>query len=481
MLESRDNAERLQPPANAMVLPTEFTERDQAGTPLLPARNKDEEYISVIYNVQDLKYLKLSQMNHDTFLDMFMDFVEKHEAEYHERALAWHSMVASVLVDALRLLSSRTRGSRREKLKKLPIFLLRSKQWASASHRGSPLYIPKTANGIELPAGIIANILDDTFARDKNLHRLYQSLDARQLDSSEIQRMLLTHHLPSNRSKLSDPQILISHARFLFQHFPSYLSSSGTPITLYMATTNNNIARSNELYIDLTHGRNRLRKLFEGCRHIAFVSDEYMDTSFLGGNDSAEWFEWLKNVLDVNTLPRIFASGHKLTTAFKWLVENITTAKWLEFIRRNWNDYEDHLLQDSLSVQCLRQVEVVTKDGSSVPLGDAYIPTEACYRPQHAQRYVTYVEMEIAEKTVDPGWAKMGAVLNTEPDAEFYIQILRGMGDDRSVQWTPADVGNVFGLMHECLRSSRPGRDSEADITMLKYATKRKAGLIDNH
>lgn len=434
----------LSMPPQLQTVPLPLTDGLDPPSPLLMTSAGLQTYVSTNYAAEDLAGLGVKVMTYQTFCTLLRSCIAASPAAFEARASKWHSRVAQAIL--------RYGKNGVQRIEVIPL---------NGGRRTAPVhgnfYFPKVSPELDVPSGLeIATITEDA-VRNESRRRLFAELGAITLDATHVFKIILQYHaqLESWRPNLSIEEA-VSHARFLFTAPTRPRSYDMHSLWVYGA--DKRLRKASDLYMDDLNGTFRMSQTSAPTNSaLIFLHPSYFRK--LPARYAAAWTAWFKDVLKVNTIPKLLNSSGQLSDAFQWLMDQRPSKLWLRLLVDHWDIYSPAV--NSIANQAvatkLRMAPVDCLDGGRHSLCDVYLPTPTIVREELATRRVPLLDVEYPEDPVCLSLSHIG--LRTEPDLLFSLVALQGLASLPVTQMTLQQAKDIYRSI-SCL--------TQADTTLVR-------------
>ena len=413
----QSQAGSLQKPSSLVIVPSDYMDGPK---PLVVAPGRLRTYLSPTYRANDLSDLQISPLGPREFFSIVSRY-----AEFSKQPEVWHVKIAKALLRA---------GCHYARA--MPLIPMSDGKWI-APDKGK-FYFPEVAEGMSIPNGIEVAMISSE-VNDPHRRNLFKELGASKLRMNEVFELILNQHKNARHSnKAWSCEQAVEHARFLFSAPSRPRSYTFKDFRLY--GSDNKLHVAEDLYMDDPQSTTTMSTLFgKSNARIVFLHPRYFDTSVI--EVSSSWFNWLKNEVGVNTLPRLTRPGYHITPEFHWLIDHKASSMWLSLLKDNPDFYDLPRCARDVKMD-LSKAPVRCRDGQDRKLGDVYLPLKAVADEPSAHVAVPLLDIKQPD---DDAWQNLQAIgLRTKPDIAFYLAVLKNMSlaSDPLASW--ADVRKVY-------------------------------------
>lgn len=388
--------------------------------PLVVAPGRLRTYLSPTYRTNDLSDLQISTLGPKEFFRIVSRY-----AEFSEQSEAWHIKLAKALLRA---------GSHYANT--MPLIPMSDGKWI-ASDKGK-FYFPEVAEGMSIPNGIEVAMISSE-VKDPDRRRLFAELGASRLRINEVFELILNQHKAAGYSNSNwSCEQAVEHARFLYSAPSRPRSYTFKYFRLY--GSDNKLHVAEELYMDDPKSTTTMSILFgKSNARIVLIHPRYFDTSVT--EVSLDWFNWLKNGVGVNTLPRLTRPGYHVSPEFHWLIDHKPSSVWLSLLKDNPSFYDLPRCTRDVKMD-LSKAPVRCRDGQDRKLGDVYLPLKAVAEEPYAHVAAPMLDIQQPD---DSAWQNLREIgLRTEPDINFYLAVLRNMSLASDPMASRGDVKKLY-------------------------------------
>jgi hypothetical protein len=392
---------RHRPPSAVVMLSEDFSYED--GSPLIPEAQLPGGlvYLPSDYDAERddlfLRRLGVCQMSYQHFLDGLKLMDRKRLIP--GQSGPWHEAVCRTILKY-------QQGGFSHAIRSLSILPLYDKMWVPATTLN--VYFDSSIAGI--PRDLDFHVLDPEIEPQSSRYQLYAALGVRVADPHVVARKIMTMH--QQRPMRLQRSELLQHARFMFthrssRHFP-------TPTGLHVRDQRGTVKKACEVYMDHPNvlGPSRLKKIL---KHPArFLHEDYLKEN--PAEDPKAWWDWLRDDLKVNTVPRIV--GGSLSPEFLDLANSLDTLPFLTVLKDCWPHLSDQAVPDAPFVSQLAGVIVSCENGMRQPIKYSYLKTRLLSRIQD----LPFLPVTQAD---DPQWQfliKLGVTV--ERNGSFFVKRL---------------------------------------------------------
>jgi hypothetical protein len=368
------------------------------------------------------------------------------------------------------------------RLSRIPLIPLSSGKWASGSYGedtyGPGTYFPKT-NDLEIPPGLVLNIIDFKAYKNVQRRKLFRQLGAQEASVPFVRNQIFDAQFKvfNDTSSVPDIPSLVKQLQFLFST-DSHKASSEDKMKITIVNSGNLklLPHITDVYMrdNNPFGPSELlkeAKITDGLS-ANFLHSSYMDNIFEGDAKMINsWKDWLCKYAVIRRHMRIISKYNKYQLSKECQYVAIHRAdKFLGFLRYTWGqEGQDIKAGGSLSKE-LRNIKVPTQSGQMEILGKTYIPL-----PNLIQQWNRYsmpaeafpflnLDEEVTRDTYANHWGFLVSSLSVraEDDIYFYMDILLHVmatydGEENE------DVSRLFDLYiviyGKCLQSPDADRD----------------------
>ncbi|RMY18332.1 hypothetical protein D0867_05404, partial [Hortaea werneckii] len=305
----QSQAGSLEMPSGLSIVPLDYMDGPK---PLVVAPGRLHTYLSPTYRTNDLSDLQISTLGPREFFNIVSRY-----AEFSKQPEAWHIKLAKTLLRA---------GSHYARV--MPLIPMSDGKWI-ASDKGK-FYFPEVAEGMSIPNGIEVAMISSE-VKDPDRRKLFTELGASKLRINEVFELILNQHKKASHSnKAWSCEQAVEHARFLYSAPSRPRSYTFKDFRLY--GSDNKLHAAEDLYMDDPKSTTTISTLFgKSNARIVFIHPRYFDPSVT--EVSSGWFNWLKNEVEVNTLPRLTRPGYHVSPEFHWLIDHKASSVWLSLLK----------------------------------------------------------------------------------------------------------------------------------------------------
>ncbi|KAI7196205.1 hypothetical protein KC324_g4509 [Hortaea werneckii] len=318
----------------------------------------------------------------------------------------------------------------------MPLIPMSDGKWI-ASDKGK-FYFPEVAEGMSIPNGIEVAMISSE-VKDPDRRKLFTELGASKLRINEVFELILNQHKKASHSnKAWSCEQAVEHARFLYSAPSRPRSYTFKDFRLY--GSDNKLHAAEDLYMDDPKSTTTISTLFgKSNARIVFIHPRYFDPSVT--EVSSGWFNWLKNEVEVNTLPRLTRPGYHVSPEFHWLIDHKASSVWLSLLKDNPSFYDLSCCTREIKTD-LSNAAVRCRDGQDRKLGDVYLPLKAVAEEPYAHVAVPLLDIQQPD---DYTWQNLQAIgLRTKPDIAFYLAVLKNMSLSSNPLASRGDVKKVY-------------------------------------
>ncbi|RMY18358.1 hypothetical protein D0867_05381, partial [Hortaea werneckii] len=305
----QSQAGSLEMPSGLSIVPLDYMDGPK---PLVVAPGRLRTYLSPTYRTNDLSDLQISTLGPREFFRIVSRY-----AEFSEQPEAWHVKLAKAL---LRAGSHYAHG--------MPLIPMSDGKWIVPDE--GTFYFPEVAEGMSIPNGIEVAMISSE-VKDPERRTLFTELGASKLRINEVFELILNQHKKASHSnKAWSCEQAVEHARFLYSAPSRPRSYTFKDFRLY--GSDNKLHVAEDLYMDDPKSTTTISTLFgKSNARIVFIHPRYFDPSVT--EVSSGWFNWLKNEVEVNTLPRLTRPGYHVSPEFHWLIDHKASSVWLSLLK----------------------------------------------------------------------------------------------------------------------------------------------------
>ncbi|KAI7204507.1 hypothetical protein KC324_g744 [Hortaea werneckii] len=415
VLQSQDGS--LEMPGGLSIVPLDYMDGPK---PLVVVPGRLHTYLSPTYRTNDLSDLQISTLGPREFFNIVNRY-----AEFSKQPEAWHMKLAKTLLRA---------GSHYARV--MPLIPMSDGKWI-ASDKGK-FYFPEVAEGMSIPNGIEVAMISSE-VKDPDRRELFTEPGASKLRITEVFELILNQHKKASHSnKAWSCEQAVEHARFLYSASSRPRSYTFKDFRLY--GSDNKLHVAEDLYMDDPKSTTIMSTLFgKSNARTVFIHPRYFDTSVT--EVSSSWFNWLKNEVGVNTLPRLTRPGYHISPEFHWLIDHKASSVWLSLLKDNPSFYDLSCCTRDMKMD-LSKAPVRCRDGKDRKLGDVYLPLKAVAEEPYAHVAVPLLDIQQPD---DYTWQNLQAIgLRTEPDIAFYLAVLKNMSMASNPLASRVDVKKVY-------------------------------------
>lgn len=424
----------MEAPAEMQCVPEIF--QDISGKPLLAGPRGMQSYPSAEYDSQDLSALNLKVQSEQEFLSLLRIYIDIQHANFKQQPPAWHARVAKA-ISSMEI----------ERIRDLRIIPLRSGTWTSAAT--TKLYFSNIDASednkcdLQLPPGININTIDDSAAKDRLRSKLFMQLGARPLNPAEVYRIILDQHRDHGKHFGTwTVDCLIAHAWFLFTS-PAQPANCDVKLLRLASQDSAVLHFGPDLYADSPETDIPLSHYFGvGSSIIHYIHGRYLTYAEKADSSlSNAWIKWLRDKLGVRTVPRLLQSDGTISREFQYIIDFRPGNQWLLLLKSHWSQYVSDLSSRSIK-DALSQAKVKCSDGQRLPLKDVFLASSSITEEPLCVGRLPMLDVQNGN---DPVWAKFHVLgLNTRPNLQFYLRILKSMRADADRRYTDKDFSRVY-------------------------------------
>ena len=419
-------------PADLVRVPDKFT--DLTGRPYT-MRDKDaDKYLSGSYEkpgvaALGMNALLLKTMDERLFYDELKVALKSGPAKFFaSRSEGWHSGFARTLISTQ--LPSGIAAPR--------VIPLKNGQWVDS---GKEVFFPFGA--LAVPEGIQVTLVDPAAALNPDRRKLFSKMGVEDMTNEKIRELVDLAHLGTTfKPNLWSPEVLVSHAVFLFR--TSEMSDFGEPVSIWMATDMGGCRKSEAMYLpsNVPSSASCLLPRIEDANY-GFLHPAYLEIDDV---DRALWLEFLWKKFQVSVYPRFFNPRYNsigpaeinLHNDFRYLMQELEPNAWLGVLRDGWSFYQawigglthdpcvsNYTFEAKALVKWLSKEYKVSCTGSGglVPLSETYMPRD--------NLTAEYGDIAPFLDVPDPDDTRWMPIMETfkirgEADVDFYVSCLSG-------------------------------------------------------
>lgn len=265
------------------------------GVPFTLSPRTETRYLSLRYPkwaAEATILIGVAPLSPREFLQDLAARISGDEKAFHERSADWHSHLSTAL---FRLAAD---SELIPAIMEMRIIPLQDGTWTSAKDKS--IFFSKAGSNLGVPSGIDVLVVDAKAEADPSRRKLYATLGVRDLEVSEICRLVLqVHGSPEfNPESLTTAQ-LVSHAKFLYD--ASWQPPSDA--NLWFATTQDKRSLGKDLYIfGYTAAGTAASRVFARLQHkFPVIHSDYLRASDL----DTDFHDWLVRNLKLSRIPRL--------------------------------------------------------------------------------------------------------------------------------------------------------------------------------
>lgn len=388
----------------------------------------------------------------------------------------WHSRVATLfskglsqwghLIRTLRIIPTRTR------VKNKAIFV-------AAQDQSQPIFHPE-CNGLAIPQGLGLTVLHSMAAKNPERLGLYMELGVKHATVGFIRKKILNAHLWRQGGSTMLPEDSREQLRFLYLTY--HLEEKDEPDPTLKVYT------ADETFVDPYHEpvylpdsepygvsellRPTMRGTMPGSGapgyRVPFINNLYLeDQPEAAGGQRLDWVAWLTVYVGVRRSIRILDRG-RLSGACKY-VAKYRPEKFLGFLQTCWNSEGANVLNSSMAMSELRDIEVLCDGDRMCKFSDCYFPSEE-FRSR-AKKY-------LLEDEFFP-------FIRIPQDDEPRVSLWTGLLHALRIGHTVTDLSFVLAIMRRLLDANEDAHSVKNPLRVLKlyehiHATLRDADGRDN-
>lgn len=282
--------------------------------------------------------LGVRTLSNDEFINQISYFIPRFPKVFQSQPSAWHSRLASILLNLARS------PQYRDRISQLPMVLLQDGRWVTPD--AGQLLLPLRSSVGPVPKGIPAMEVHRDVANDPPRLRLIQEFGARESGLKMVCDIITqTHEDMTLPPESVDIEELVSHVVFLYR--AQWIRSSVSK-KIWFVAENGSRDRGNRMYVDsdLAYSAS---VVFSGEHRskFHFLHEKYEAAfSRVRSNENpTPWKRWIRENFGVAHLPRLvsIASGDKanflLSRDFRYLMDKQASTIVLSVLKHNWNHY----------------------------------------------------------------------------------------------------------------------------------------------
>ncbi|KAI9658631.1 MAG: hypothetical protein M1821_002191, partial [Bathelium mastoideum] len=422
-------------PTSLVHVPLHFTDGKSPPTPLL--EHNKHCYLATSYDYGDVVHLGVNNLEISSFIggdtrfgvDGLRAYARHHKIEFRNRPNMWHSHVANALM----------RTKQPGKFRNIKLIPLRDDTWIAVKDVKT-FYFPQLEQGLEIPPGINMSVIDPLPARDTNRKVLFQRLGAETLDANSVCGTLLNEHAKRIGQPLTDwdRRTVISHAWYLFHARNMHSRRSLDDLGL-IAEGSSLLLKSSSVYVD-DGGEFSISKLVpQRANIVRYIDPGYFTTET--PDVTIKFTAWLTNNSRVQTIPKLPNDNmRELSGEFKYILASMSNQRLLTLLMSFWNSYSSYRSVPEIWEK-LTAVLVTCSKGSRVPLNKTFAPLPALKDEAFARGVLPFLDIG---KTISE-WRHLSELgVRTTLDLQFYVALLLGLSQHRSLQPSEAEVTRIY-------------------------------------
>ncbi|SPN98451.1 uncharacterized protein DNG_01495 [Cephalotrichum gorgonifer] len=310
----------------------------------------------------------------------------------------------------------------------IPIIPLQNGKWVNTS---TGVFFPESQSTLPVPKGIQILTVDREAAADPDRRALFSKTGVQDLTDNHINTKIKNTHADNTFDPNSlAPEVLVSHARFLFKMNPRE-----TPMSLWMAATEGPCRRAEVMYIssDISGAASSV------LPRSASASYGFLHPAYLEADGDPLWDNYLRNVLKIRIYPRIHitstgwgpADKDTVHADFNLIMRQLPHQKWLAVLRDGWEFYKEWLEPETTPqshkrvfklLEYMKDYKVPCTGGIGLErFRNIYMPLERLTRD-----YGDLAPFLEIPDPLNPLWKPLMTALGvrTRDDVDFYLHCL---------------------------------------------------------
>lgn len=315
-------------PQHSLSLPGEF--RDENGELLITEGRYALQVRSNAYSYKSatiLSKLGVSPFGITHFVELLDQYISAHINSLSSKTTEWHSRVARVLCNHFPDERYQSYSRLRYNIKALRIIPLDDGSWVSGDSCASRKVFFDQGRRIALSAGLDFRFVEASAADDSYRRQLYQLLGVKPCDETEVCEMILKSH----QTMVGSPPLktLISHAVYIFR--ARFKPRYGQSLRLRLFDSNLTIRYQERVHLPFGTQDVAVKRLFaDGFTGMVWLHPDY-ETGVPEG-ERQNWFEFLRSVEGVHSLPPLH-SGGRLSNAMRHVLVELGSKEFLRLLK----------------------------------------------------------------------------------------------------------------------------------------------------
>ncbi|RMY97100.1 hypothetical protein D0864_04916 [Hortaea werneckii] len=414
----------LEAPSQLEIVPNQFVDDGSPPRPLVTASRGLDGYVSRDYDVDDLKQLQIPQMSPREFRDLIKLLTVS--GLQQTKPMEWHSKVAEAFLHI-------GHGMAYD----IALVPLSNGRWAPPNL--GDLFLPEYSSTLSVPGGVDIAMITRDASLDPSRRLLFERLGATRLGSAQIFEQILKQHRAFKSAGACSVEHAVDQAWFVWTcpTRPRHYNLKDLLLSAHDGT----LHKATELYMDEPDGTKMLSDFF-GVNNpvVRRLHPQYL-IQRSDDQKQSSWLQWLKNDMNVNTLPKLVGSDGKVSPEFTFIVNNSPSSAWLKLLR----DYcSTHSHSDNVK-RFFANVLVDCRGGRRLKLCDAYMPTPEVLKEASDEQMVDLIAIGDPE---NPSWSKLTHLgLRLKPDLSLFLKALLRLQSAPLTSDTASRAKRIYGSL----------------------------------